>query len=541
MTAKALPNVERTTIAGSIEIPRILNGLWQLAGGHDQNIDVAAAADAMKPLYEIRTVVSKAFVDKLTDTFGRIQAGLDGFDMADHYGPAELVIGYHNHNHTSPAHHPITAFTKWCPAENGDKSLETAEAAVELALNRLGQRQIALMQYHVWDYTDDTYLCNLSHLRTLQRAGKIAHIGLTNVDAAHLELLLHSGYEIATNQVSCSVIDRRLTRGRMAGVCTRHGVGVLAYGTLLGGFLSEKWIGKPEPADDGKGTNWSLRKYLRFIHAAGGWDDFQRVLKAVADVAKKHGVSVAAVAVRWVLDIPVVKAVIIGARLTSESGRYATDNLAAFGFSLDEEDRGRIEAAQAGLKDIPGDCGDEYRRPPFLTASGDLSHHLQEEESERDKVEKAIAKGRRVEFRSGGKWEPVAGYSRAVRFGNVIRVSGTTANPPPELRSGLEVIGGTSARSQAVAALDTIEGSLRRLGGSMADVVRTRVMLRQEEDVVEVSEAHGWAFKCHGVRPANTTVTAGLIGDEVLVEIEVEAEVGSGKSVLVIGEDRGVI
>lgn len=59
MTAKAMPKVERTTIAGSIEIPRILNGLWQLAGGHDQDINVAVAADAMKPLYEILATVSK--------------------------------------------------------------------------------------------------------------------------------------------------------------------------------------------------------------------------------------------------------------------------------------------------------------------------------------------------------------------------------------------------------------------------------------------------------------------------------------------------
>ncbi|OHE91150.1 endoribonuclease L-PSP [Colletotrichum orchidophilum] len=513
LKALMLPKVERTTIAGSIEIPRILNGLWQLAGGHDQNIDVAAAAEAMVPL---------------------IQSGLDGFDMADHYGPAELVIGHHNRTTAAASQLPVTALTKWCPAENGDRSFSTAEAAVDLALGRMGQTKIALMQYHVWDYTDDTYLCNLAHLRTLQHQGKIAHVGLTNVDAAHVELLLHSGYDIATNQVSCSVVDRRLTRGRMAEVCARHSVGVLAYGTLLGGFLTDKWVGTPEPADGGAGLNWSLRKYLRFIQAAGGWDVFQRVLGAVADVAGRHGVSVAAVAMRWVLDIPVVKAVIIGARLNGESGRYAADNLAAFGFSLDEEDRATIAAAQTGLTDIPGDCGDEYRRPPFLTASGDLSHHIEERE-ERYKVEAAIARGHRVEYRSGSKWEPVAGYSRAVRIGDVIRVSGTTANPPSELRPGLEVVGGESARSQAVAVLDTIEGSLKRLGGGMSDVVRTRVMLRQEGDVLEVSEAHGWAFKCHGIRPANTTVTAGLIGNEVLVEIEVEAEVGSGTSILVLG------
>ncbi|OHW98203.1 aldo keto reductase [Colletotrichum incanum] len=382
MASTPLPRVERTTIAGAIEIPRMLNGLWQLAGGHDQAIDVAAAAEAMGPL---------------------IDAGLDGFDMADHYGPAELVIGHHNHS----SRRPIAAFTKWCPPESGDKSFATAEAAVDLALRRMKQEQIALMQYHVWDYTDDTYLCNLMHLRTLQQQGKISQIGLTNVDAAHLELLIHSGYPIATNQVSCSVIDRRLVRGRMAEVCARHGVGVLTYGTLLGGFLSEKWVGVPEPTNT-EGLNWSLRKYLRFIRVAGGWAPFQRVLKAVAGVARKHGVPVAAVAMRWVLDIPVVKAVIIGARLSTESGKYMAGNLAAFGFSLDDADRAAIAEAQEALTDIPGDCGDEYRRPPFLTASGDLGDHIKER-NERRKIEEAIASGHRVEYHSGSKWEPIAG------------------------------------------------------------------------------------------------------------------------------------
>ncbi|WYZ38330.1 hypothetical protein EsH8_III_000244 [Colletotrichum jinshuiense] len=510
MTSKTLPKIERTTIAGSIDIPRMLNGLWQLAGGHDQNIDVSAAAEAMDPL---------------------IDAGLDGFDMADHYGPAELVIGQHNR----ASGRPIVAFTKWCPPENGDRSFKTAEAAVDLALERMGQKQIALMQYHVWDYTDDTYLCNLAHLRELQRRGKIAHIGLTNVDTAHLELLVDSGHAIATNQVSCSVIDRRLVRGRMAGVCAAHGVGVLAYGTLLGGFLSEKWVGAPEPTDkEAEGLNWSLRKYLRFIQAAGGWGTFQHVLRCVAAVAEKHGVPVAAVATRWVLDIPVVKAVIVGARLTGESGRHAAGTAAAFGFSLDDEDRAAITAAQEGLRDLPGDCGDEYRRPPFLTASGDLSDHVGAKDDERRKIEEAVAGGGRVEYHSESKWEPICGYSRAVRVGDTIRVSGTTANPPAELRSQLAVVGGMSARSQAVAALDIIERAVKRLGGTMSDVVRTRVMIRREEDVMGVSEAHGWVFNCHGIWPANTLTTAGLIGNKVLVEIEAEAEIGSGRSVVAI-------
>ncbi|TDZ19481.1 Uncharacterized protein Cob_v007556 [Colletotrichum orbiculare MAFF 240422] len=487
--------VERTTIAEGLEIPRILNGLWQLAGGHDDDVQVAAAAEAMAPL---------------------IDAGLDGFDMADHYGPAEEVIGQHNRTSSRA----VTALTKWCPPETRDRSLARAEAAVDLALRRTHQTQIALLQYHAWSYADDSYLCNLAHLRTLRRRGKIAHVGVTNVDAAHLELLLDSGFDIATNQVSCSVIDRRVTGGRMAAVCEKRGVGILAYGTLLGGFLSESWLGAEEPTDEGGGD--------------AELEPAQHVLGVVARVARKHGVSVAAVAIRWVLDIPVIKAVVVGARLTEDSGTHAAANLAAFGLRLDDEDRAAIAAAQTALSEIAGDCGDEYRRAPFLTAAGDLGDHHVREGDEARRVEEAVADGQRVEFHSGSRWEPICGYSRAVRIGNVIRVSGTTADPPPELRSQLAVVGGRSARSQAVAALDMIERAVRRLGGSMSDVVRTRVMLQREEDVDDVSEAHGWVFNCHRVWPANTLTTAGIIGDENLVEIEAEAVVGSGRRVMAI-------
>ncbi|KAF6829696.1 endoribonuclease L-PSP [Colletotrichum plurivorum] len=503
MTPTRLPQIERTTIAGSIEIPRMLNGLWQLAGGHDQDVDVAAAAANMSPL---------------------IDAGLDGFDVADHYGPAELVIGHHR---LSSPRRPVVAFTKWCPAES-DGSFATAEKAVDLARRRTGGEKIEVMQFHAWDYSDPVWLRNIAHLQALQRAGKINKIGVTNFDAAHLEMLLDSGVDVVTNQVSLSVIDRRVLTGRMGKVCKERGVGVLAYGTLLGGFLGEKWVGAAEPAESEE-MNWSLRKYLRFIRAAGGWDAFQKVLSVLREVAKKHEVSIAAVATRWVLDGPVVKAVIVGRRLSEDSGRYMEKNMATFGIQLDGEDRAAIKAAQEGLRDVPGDCGDEYRRAPFLTASGDLRDHIREGDQMR-RVEEAVAEGIRVEVSSGSKWESVCGYSRAVRVGDVIRVSGTTATPPPGLE--MKVVGGTSARSQAVAALDIIEGSLKRLGGGMADVVRTRVMLRREEDVGAVSEVHGWVFGCHGVRPANTTTTVGLIGEEVLVEIEAEAVVGSGTSVV---------
>ncbi|KAK7953471.1 Aldo/keto reductase [Apiospora saccharicola] len=352
---------ERCTIAGSLTVPRMINGLWQLAGGHDAEVDISTAAEAMKPL---------------------IDAGLWCFDMADHYGEAEVVVGQFNAT-ALDSQRQLTAFTKWCPPEDGKKSFKNAEAAVDRALGRMGQKTIALMQYHIWDYSDDTYLHNLDHLRRLQSQGKIQHLGLTNTDAAHLKQLLQAGFCIATNQVSCSVIDRRVVQGDLASVCAEHGVGILAYGTLLGGFLSEKWLVADEPRDV-QALNWSLRKYLRFIHAAGGWAPFQRVLRCLASVAEKHKVAIAAVATRWVLDIPVVSAVIVGCRLSADSLKYASSNLMAFSFALDDADRKAIEEAQRGLKIIPGDCGDEYRRPPYLTATGDLSHHLKKSKAVED-------------------------------------------------------------------------------------------------------------------------------------------------------------
>ncbi|KAI0433497.1 Aldo/keto reductase [Xylaria sp. FL1042] len=484
---------ERTTIGGDTSIPRIISGLWQLAG---VETDIDAAARAMEPLIDLR---------------------LDCFDMADHYGDAELVVGRF---HATTSRH-ILGLTKWCPPENGIKSFEAAEQAVDRALERMGQKQIALMQYHVWNYADDTYWHNFVHLRTLQHQGKIKHIGVTNLDAAHLELLIDTGFKIATNQVSCSVLDRRLMQGRLASVCEKHKVGVLAYGTLLGGFLSEKWLNQPEPEEIGI-LNWSLRKYLRFIRAAGGWQPFQGLLQALSTIAQKHGVFIAAVATRYVLDIPIVSAVIVGCRLSEESSTYAERNLKVFSFKLSEDDRCLIQKAQQALLDVPGDCGDEYRRPPYLTAAGDLSHHLKDVENNELKI--AIAAGKRIEYSTHSPWEPIAGYCRAVRTGNNVYISGTTANSPGGVN--VPALGGHSARSQTVAILDIISRALKALGGTLSDVVRTRIIVRNEADCDEVSRAHGWVFRCEGVRPSNTLFVANLVGSEYLVEIEAEAHLG---------------
>ena len=222
------------------------------------------------------------------------------------------------------------------------------------------------------------------------------------------------------------------------------------------------------------------------------------------------------VASRYILEQPAVGAVIIGARLGQSE--HIANNLQLLNFELDPQDRDAISTAIDELNPIPGDCGDEYRKPPFLTASGDLSHHL--DSLPAPFPSKAGADGRTLAL-SGTIWEDLAGFSRAVRKGDRILVSGTTAT------HGERVIGGRDPEAQTQFIIDKIEGALLSLGGHLEEVVRTRIYIRDVDDWEAVSRVHGQRF-AH-IQPANTLVRADLIGDDYLVEMEAEAIVnGAG-------------
>jgi aryl-alcohol dehydrogenase-like predicted oxidoreductase/enamine deaminase RidA (YjgF/YER057c/UK114 family) len=388
-------------------------------------------------------------------------------------------------------------------------------AGIDRSLTRMGLERIDLLQLHWWMYEHPAYLDAMGELAKLQVEGKIGHLGLTNFNTDHLRVLVKHGFRISTNQVCFSLLDRRAGE-EMSDFCLAHGIRLLAYGTLGGGFLSERWIGQAEPPTPDI-ADWSKMKYRRFIAAIGGWDALQAILSAAHRVAKKHGVSIANVATRWILDQPAVAAVIVGARLGEREHRQ--DNLQSFAFDFDAEDRALMESGLARSTRIPGDCGDEYRKPPYLTASGDLSHHLAQFPS----VYQATpvpGKPGRLRIDTGSIWEPLAGYSRAIRLGDRILVSGTTAT-----HGSGEVVCPGDAAGQAVYILDKIAASISALGGSLADVVRTRIYLRDADQWEAVSRVHGRYFG--GIRPANTLVeSANLVGGYE-VEIEAEAETGN--------------
>ncbi|SDY68309.1 aldo/keto reductase [Citreimonas salinaria] len=481
------PRPARTRL-GSLDIAQTLVGLWQVA-------DMEKDGETLDP-------------DKAADDLAAYaRVGFDTFDMADHYGSAEIIAG---RMLARPSDRRPLAFTKWCP-KPGPMTPEVVRAGVQERLDRLGVDRVDLLQFHWWSFQHPAWLDALHELAELREQGLVAEIGVTNFDADHLRVALKDGVPLVSNQVSFSLVDRRAA-GALSALSRETGVKLFAYGTLCGGFLSDKWVGAPDPAAIG---DWSKMKYRRFIETIGGWDAFQAILHAAKGIADKHGVSVSNVATRWVLDHDAVAATIIGARLGE--AEHMADNARLFTLSLEADDRATLDVAFAQTKMVPGDCGDEYRKPPFLTASGDLSHHL--DAIPRAHEAEPAARPGATRVLTGSEWEDIAGYARAQRVGERVFVSGTTATA-----GAARVVAPDDAGAQTTYVLDKILAALSALGARPEDVGRTRIYITDEADVEAISRAHGRVFGA--IKPANTlVVVAGLIGG-YKVEIEAEAVIG---------------
>ncbi|MGQ0766143.1 MAG: aldo/keto reductase, partial [Gemmatimonadota bacterium] len=246
----------------------------------------------------------------------------------------------------------VRVHTKYVPdlAALGLLSAPDVDRAIARSRARIGVDALDLVQFHWWDTSVQRYTGTALRLRELRAAGWIADLGLTNFGTSALQRLVDAGVTPATHQLQYSLLDRRAA-GDMTRLCEELGIGLLCYGVLAGGFLSERWIGASEPGVPLE--NRSLTKYKLIIDEFGGWALFQRLLSLLSRIARGHQVGIGTVAIRWALDQRQVRAVIVGAR----SSEHLQTIARASTLRLDESDHAAIAEV---LADARGPSGDVY-------------------------------------------------------------------------------------------------------------------------------------------------------------------------------------
>jgi len=319
--------IARTLLQDGLEISRLIKGGWHLAGGHGE-VDHQRA---------------------LSDMVEFVEAGITTFDCANIYTGVEQLIGDFRRSYPEHARH-TQVFTKFVPDLGDLPTLDEpyVRRVIDTSLRRLGVERLDAVQFHWWDYSIPGYVEAAWALSRLRQEGKIARVSVTNFDVQRLQELVNAGIPISTHQLQFSVLDSRPTKG-MIDFCRKHRIDLLCYGTVAGGFLSERWLGQAEPSD--VLANRSLVKYKLIINDFGGWDLFQELLSALKQIALKHHTDIASVATRVVLDQPGVAAAIVGATNTQHLPAHHTiQNLL-----LDDQDLAALAVINDRKTDLGGD------------------------------------------------------------------------------------------------------------------------------------------------------------------------------------------
>jgi aryl-alcohol dehydrogenase-like predicted oxidoreductase len=323
---------ERFELAPGYSISRLIHGGWQFSSGH--RLSGPALDDALEVLVE------------------SADAGVTTFDCADIYtGVEELYGRFLRRWASTSAATPLQIHTKFVPDYADLPWVDRAyvERIIDRSLTRLGVERLDLVQYYWWRDDVPGLEQTAIWLGELQEAGKIRHIGATNLDAARMQRIVDAGVTLVSNQVQYSALDRRPEHG-LRQWSEEAGTHLICFGALAGGFLTDRWLGREAP--DGH-ENRSLTKYRLIIDEFGGWDAYQALVAELVAVGQEHGVAASAAAIRFVLDQPRVAGVISGATRLGQMPR----NVDALSLSLTDEGHARIRR----LVDMaPGPLGDIF-------------------------------------------------------------------------------------------------------------------------------------------------------------------------------------
>lgn len=327
-------NAKTFELSPGYAISRVIRGGWQLAGGHG-TIDRTQA---------------------VTDLIAAFDAGIRTYDCADIYTGVEELIGAARerlrNERGADAAGAMKVHTKLVPdlEKLANINRDYIRGIVEQSLKRLKTEQLDLVQFHWWDYAFPRYVDAMGWLNEMRLEGKVRNVGTTNFDVPRITEILKAGVSLVSQQLQYSVLDQRPTHGLDA-LAAENNIKFLCYGSVAGGFLSDKWLGQPEP--EMPLENRSLVKYKLIIDDFGGWELFQSLLRTLRSIADRHSVDVATIASAWVLQQPQVAAVIVGAR----NQAHALANAKIMDIALSDEDNRQIGAIIAQSQ---GPVGDVY-------------------------------------------------------------------------------------------------------------------------------------------------------------------------------------
>ena len=320
---------------------RVINGCWQLSAEHCL-IGTLDYEDALRAFHML------------------VDEGLTTFDCADIYTGAEELLGRFVMELKSAGTYreeDIQIHTKFVPDRDVLPviDMQYTEGIVDRSLKRMHREALDLVQFHWWDYDVPGMLDTAFDLVRLQEKGKIRNIGMCNMDTKALKLFVDAGIPVVSNQAQYSLFDRRPER-TLLDYSAAHGIHTFAFGTLAGGFLAERYMGKRYEAPETR----SQVKYMQIIEDSLGWDGLQALLPVLKEIADAHGVSISNVAMRYILEQKSVGAVLIGTR----SSRHVASNLKTLSFALTPDERETIRSFIARYPTPEGECYELERTSP---------------------------------------------------------------------------------------------------------------------------------------------------------------------------------
>lgn len=332
---------QKIRLANGYTFNRVINGCWQLSAEHNLQ-GKTDVDDALQGFHEL------------------VEHGFTIFDCADIYTGVEEIIGRFVNELKATGHYQeedIQVHTKFVP----DKSMlskvdrKYVERIIDRSLQRMHREAIDLVQFHWWDFNVAGMMDTAFELARLQKKGKIRNIGMCNMDTERLKQMVDAGINVVSNQAQYSLFDRRPERSLLK-YSAAHNIYTFAYGTLAGGFLSEKYLGKEYDRPETR----SQVKYMQIIEDSLGWDGLQKLLPLLKEIAATHQVSIANVVTQYILNQPGVGAVMIGTR----SSRHVADNLRTLEFELSADEMQAIREFIAQYPTPAGECYELERTSP---------------------------------------------------------------------------------------------------------------------------------------------------------------------------------